>query len=296
MLSTKTWTRGRAIAECKHSFKDSTSFFIGRCCVCQKGLGMRSMKCDDCEFTVHHKCSNSAPSPCVPYVSLSRRGKENLGGTLAGYCPEIRPMIPPLVIRCVYALDKGYINGLPTHYRSKGDRGDRSCDVLMEALSSSCPPVLNNQDSSILVACLKRFLTDLKEPVISSIPFNCMLKAVSGPESAIADGLMKAMRELPIPNRDTLAYLLLHWKKVCTRNAIPVKSGGLVAVFGALLMEKSSRVRSENVHVLKITSYLLQLDTEFLESFTNPPLASKEMPSAVRTPTSKQFSSPSRAR
>jgi len=199
-------------------------------------------------------------------------------------------MIPPLVIRCVYALDKGFINGLNTLYR-RGDKGDKSCDALMADLSSTCPPILSNQDASILVACLKRFLTELKEPVISSIPFNCMLKAVSGPESAIADGLMKAMRELPIPNRDTLAYLLLHWKKVCSRNAIPVKSSSLVGVFGSLLMEKSR----SNAHVVKITSYLFLLNTEFLESFTNPPLASKEVPSAVRTPTSKQFSSPSRA-
>jgi len=291
MLSAKTWTRGRAISECEHDFKDSMSFFLGRCCVCQKGLGMRSMKCEDCEFTVHPKCSKTAPLPCVPYVILNRRGKENLGGTLAGYCPEMRPMIPPLVIRCVYALDKGFYNGLSTLYtRSKNDRGDRSYDVLMEALSSNCPPVLNSHDASTLVACLKRFLSELKEPVISSIPFNCMHKAVSGPEHAIADGLMKAMRELPIPNRDTLAYLLLHWKKVYSRNATHVKSGSLVSVFGSLLMEKS-RSRSESV--LNITSYLLKLDTEFLESFTNPPLASKEVP---RTPNSRQVSSPSRAR
>jgi len=258
---------------------------------------MKCMKCEDCELTVHHKCFNSAPLPCVPFVSLSRRGKENLGGTLAGYCPEIRPMIPPLVIRCVYALDKGFgISGLDKLYRKNAnERGDKSCDVLMEALSSSCPPILNGQDSSVLVACLKRFLTELKEPVISSIPFNCMVKAVSGPESAIADGLMKVMRELPIPNRDTLAYLLLHWKKVCSRNAIPIKSSSLVGVFGSLMMERS-RSKSEHAYVAKITSYLLLLDTEFLESFTSPPLASKEVPGAVRTPISKQFSSPSRAR
>jgi len=249
---------------------------------------MKSMKCEDCEFTVHHKCSKSAPLPCVPYVSMSRRGKEN---SLAAYCPEIRPMIPPLVIRCVYALDKGFLNGLHSLYRSKIDR---SSDALMEALSSNCPPIPNNQDASVVyVACLKRFLTELKEPMISFDPFNCMLRAVSGPDSAIADGLMKAVRELPIPNRDTLAYLLLHWKKVCSRNEVAIKTSGLVGVFGSLLIEKS-RMKSENTHVVKITSHLLQLDTEFLESFANPPLASKEVPSAVRTP--KPFSSPSRAR
>jgi len=167
----------------------------------------------------------------------------------------------------------------------------------MEALSSNCPPILNSQDTaSILVPCLKRFLTELKEPVISFDPFNCMVRVVSGPESAIADGMMKVVRELPIPNRDTLAYLLLHWKKVCPRNEVAVKSNSLVSFFGSLLMEKSNS-KSENIHhVQKITAHLLQLDTEFLESFTNPPLASKEVPSAARTPTSKPFSSPSRAR
>jgi len=71
-------------------------------------------------------------------------------------------MVPPLVIRCVYALDKGFLSGLNMHYRAKSDRIDRSCDILMAALSSSCPPVLNAQDGPTLIACLKRFLTELK--------------------------------------------------------------------------------------------------------------------------------------
>ena len=79
---------------------------------------------------------------------------------LVSYCPNNHPYIPPILIRCVIALEQKHIDreGI---YRLPGidSAVTKLYDVLM---SSRIAPELNNVETETLPGCIKKFLKELR--------------------------------------------------------------------------------------------------------------------------------------
>lgn len=73
---------------------------------------------------------------------------------------------------------------------------------------------LSNVDIHVICGCIKDFLRGLKEPLIPTVLWKHFANAVQMIEdSSIERELHAAINQLPQPNRETLAFLILHLQR-----------------------------------------------------------------------------------
>ncbi|XP_072223742.1 rac GTPase-activating protein 1 [Leuresthes tenuis] len=219
-----------------HEFVSKTVIKPESCVPCGKRIkfGKISLKCRDCRVVSHPECRDRCPLPCIP----------NLGGTpvkigegvLADYVPDTSPMIPPLVVHCVSEIEQRGLHeaGL---YRLSG--ADRTVKELKEKfLRSKTVPVLSKVDDiHAITGLLKDFLRNLKEPLLTFRLNRPFMEAAEVSDDDNSKALMyQTISELPQPNRDTLAFLVLHLQRVADSLDTKMNISNLARVFGPTIV------------------------------------------------------------
>uniref|UniRef100_A0A1I7TM02 Rac GTPase-activating protein 1 n=1 Tax=Caenorhabditis tropicalis TaxID=1561998 RepID=A0A1I7TM02_9PELO len=224
------WTNGttRDIAMRKHTFVDPGIRAMKKCDKCGVVLKLAtSMKCRDCHQVVHKVCCDRLHLPCIPRPktmmtpkSASRGAKTGAGEfRLQDFCTAAKPMIPAPVIHCVVALEA---RGLTQEgiYRVPGQT--RTVTMLLDELRSKTVPNVSLHDVEVITDTLKRFLRDLKDPLIPRTSRQELIAASNLYSTDPDNGrlaLNRVICELPQANRDTLAYLFIHWRKVIAQSS-----------------------------------------------------------------------------
>ncbi|PAV77381.1 hypothetical protein WR25_19610 [Diploscapter pachys] len=217
----KSWTNGRRIEERRHRFEPLSALLkITTCDVCHGGINFTSkpaVKCSDCQQQVHKTCSLRLPLPCVPRTVTPRTPSRKRGDPsvyrLQDFCPPSTPMIPYPIIHCVVALEK---RGLSHEgiYRVPGKISSVT-SLLNELRTARAIPKLEMQDTEVITDCIKKFLRELRDPLIPRSSLLEFVRATKSKDMLLA--LNAAICDLPQPNRDTLAYLCLHWQRVANQ-------------------------------------------------------------------------------
>uniref|UniRef100_A0A7N6A0D2 Rac GTPase-activating protein 1 n=1 Tax=Anabas testudineus TaxID=64144 RepID=A0A7N6A0D2_ANATE len=256
-----------------HEFVSKTVIKPESCVPCGKRIkfGKISLKCRDCRVVSHPECRERCPLPCIP----------NLGGTpvkigegvLADYVPEMSPMIPPLVVHCISEIEQRGLHeaGL---YRLSG--ADRTVKELKEKfLRSKTVPVLSKVDDiHAITGLLKDFLRNLKEPLLTfrlNRPFMDAAE-VSDDDNSIAL-IYQTIGDLPQPNRDTLAFLVLHLQRVADSLDTKMDISNLARVFGptivghALPNPDPMTILQDTKRQPKVVERLLSLPVDYWRQF-----------------------------
>ncbi len=70
------------------------------------------------------------------------------------------------------------------------------------------------QDIHVVCGCIKLFLRSLKEPLVTFALWNDFINAAQlEDEDDAHSALYQAVSQLPQPNRDTLAFMVLHLQR-----------------------------------------------------------------------------------
>uniref|UniRef100_A0A0K0E1C8 Cation efflux protein cytoplasmic domain-containing protein n=1 Tax=Strongyloides stercoralis TaxID=6248 RepID=A0A0K0E1C8_STRER len=262
-----------SIACRSHSF-EKTSLAMGYCDCC-KAFVIRSKamsRCTDCGVLCHTECIERAPIPCVPRSGPYKSGSK-LKLHLSEVCPRRFPMIPYVVVHCVVTLEKFYLTteGL---YRVPGSESD--INRLYNAfLYNKSIPSFKDVDPETIAGCLKKFLRDLRAPVI---PQSSWMEFVTAAHNKDTNALTYAVVDLPSPNLHTLAYLCLHWQKVAEssqQNKMPIENiakvvGPTIVGFSkspAMLTPSQMERETESQYLVMLS--LLQLPECYWMQFFN---------------------------
>uniref|UniRef100_A0A1I8AQZ0 Rac GTPase-activating protein 1-like n=1 Tax=Steinernema glaseri TaxID=37863 RepID=A0A1I8AQZ0_9BILA len=292
------WTNGFAIESRPHRYQELSSMtsIMSYCDVCNKKFGVmgKRYKCIDCHMTFHHQCRQRAPIPCVPRCYATPKTPSKTRPRLRDFCPNSRPMIPYIMIHSIVALEKDRLSNEGI-YRVPGN--DARVVRLLNDLKKASPlPKLWLEDTETITSCLKKFLRDLNDSLIPMTSFLEFSKAADSQDPVM---LKNAVNDLPITNRDTLAYLCLHLQKVAENsqiNRMPLENlarciaPSVVGESHLSRCAKMSTVEASGVleKQINIMVELLRMPTEYWKQFIDTTYSgmyqSVTTPNSVNTP------------
>lgn len=256
-----------------HEFVSKTVIKPESCVPCGKKIkfGKISLKCRDCRVVSHPECRERCPLPCIP--TSGNTPMRNGEGSLADFVPQSSPMIPAIVVHCISEIEQRGLQetGL---YRISGC--DRTVKELKEKFlrGKSVPLLSKVDDIHAVCGLLKDFLRNLKEPLLTFRLNKTFMEAaeISDDGNSIA-AIYQAVDELPMANRDTLAFLMIHLQRVSQRPACKMDIINLSKVFGPTLVGHAvadpdpMTILQDTRRQPKVVERLMSLPAEFWNQF-----------------------------
>ncbi|XP_030625739.1 rac GTPase-activating protein 1 [Chanos chanos] len=256
-----------------HEFVSKTVIKPESCVPCGKRIkfGKISLKCRDCRVVAHPECRERCPLPCVPNMAGTpvRIGE----GTLADYVSDTSPMIPPLVVHCVNEIEHRGMREVGL-YRLSG--ADRTVKELKEKfLRGKTVPILSKVDDiHAITGLLKDFLRNLKEPLLTFRLNRAFMEAAELSDEDNSIALMyEKISDLPQPNRDTLAFLIVHLQRVAESPDTKMDVTNLARVFGPTIVghavpnPEPMTILQDTKRQPKVVERLLALPVEYWSQF-----------------------------
>ena len=149
-------------------------------------------------------------------------------------------MIPAILIHCIREIETRGLDEVGI-YRVPGNESEAN-DVLDKFMRSKAgAPMINKYEIPVIASAIKKFLRSLKEPIIPLSLWRQFVDAANNPDSTDGDAATyQAISELPRPNRDTLAFLMLHLQKVAESPECKMPVDNLAMVMGPTIVGYSS--------------------------------------------------------
>lgn len=258
-----------------HDFCSKTIIYPENCGPCGKRMkfGKVAMKCRDCRASCHPECKEQVPLPCVPVGNTPTRAGGAMG-TIADYTPPTAPMIPSIIVHCVNELEHRGLNEAGI-YRLSG--ADKDVKGLKEKfLRGKGVPNLSKIDIHVVSGAIKDFLRSLNEPLVTYTLWHDFVKAaeISDPDDARA-AMFQAISELPQPNRDTLAFLIMHLQRVAGCPDCKMPASNIAKIFGPTIVRYSSTnpspidILNETKRQPAVIEHLLSIPSDYWANFVN---------------------------
>ncbi|XP_060656717.1 rac GTPase-activating protein 1 [Drosophila nasuta] len=223
----------------KHSFSQKTFLRGDNCVQCQKRIrfGAVGLRCRDCPVRCHIDCRQLLTVSCVPQSGTPTT--KTVMGYIADFAPAITPMVPALIVHCVNEIEARGLNEVGLYRMSSSEREYKA--LKEQFLRGKATPHLGNTDIYVLCCCVKDFLRTLREPLIPTNQWKDFANAVQNPDNKHAEQLLyKAVGQLPCANRDTLAFLILHFQRIANCPVVMMPLENMSLIFGPTIVGYSS--------------------------------------------------------
>lgn len=267
-----------AISVRAHTFSSKTFLKPETCGGCKKKIkfGSTGFRCSECRTCVHQDCKDrfSSTVSCFPQKStpISKSGL----GTISDYTPLVAPMIPALIVHCVNEIEMRGLTEVGL-YRISGS--DRDVKALKEKfLKSNGIPNIADCDVHVLCGCVKDFLRSLKERLI---PMRMWMEFSNAAQTAPIDddetsgnrAVIHAVEMLPQPNRDTLAFIIMHFQRISECPEVKMPLTNFAKIFGPTIVGYSTHdpdthaMFAETQIQFSVMFALLTIPTEYWGKF-----------------------------
>ncbi|XP_053661768.1 rac GTPase-activating protein 1 [Anopheles marshallii] len=274
--------------------------FIGgdTCNQCQERIrfGCSGLRCRECRAVFHGYCREKISVPCVPQSQTKngRRGTASTTATNGGpptpqvpgainsledYCPSSSPRIPALIVHCVSEIENRGLTEVGLYRLSGSDREVRA--LKEKFLRGKTVPTLGQIDVNVLCSCIKDFLRTLREPLIPCAllaEFSQVVSDGSSPNGSQRrrEQLCQLIERLPAPNRDTLAFLMLHFQRVAQSEQAKMPIDNLSRVFAPTIVGYTradldmNEMCAETYVQFSIVQAMLHIPTDYWSQFIQP--------------------------
>ncbi|CAN9512395.1 unnamed protein product [Ophioblennius macclurei] len=277
----------------KHHFIPKTVIKSEFCVPCGKKtkFGKVYLRCQDCRVVSHPECRERCPLPCNPAAVCTPL--KNTEVTLADFAPATAPQIPALVIYCIKEIEHRGLHEVGL-YRVSGN--ERSVKELKEKLirGKTLPPLSKVDDINVITGVLKDFLRNLPEPLLTFHLNKSFMTAaeIEDDDNSVAL-LYQTISELPPPNRDTLACLMIHLQKVSQSVDTKMDVHNLARVFGPTLVGHAvpdpdpMTILNDTTRQPRVVQRLLNIPGSFWSRFAYPDNLSMDNAHVTDTPKQK---------
>jgi Rac GTPase-activating protein 1 len=283
-----------------HNFASKTFLKPESCGYCSKKIrfGSAALKCSECRTSIHQDCRSKFNVACLPQVGTPSGGsKTGTYGKIEEYAPKVSPMVPALIVHCINEIETRGLNEVGL-YRVSGS--DRDIKALKEKfLKNNGIPNLQDLDIHVLCGCIKDFLRFLAEPLIPLhlwTTFSNAAQQIPSDDSDNNKEVIAAIERLPQANRDTLAYLILHFQRIAECPEVKMPLSNFAKVFAPTIVGYSSaepeehKMFAETQIQYSVMFSLLNIPTDYWTRFIIlERLTEKEEKKAIETYGSKFY-------
>ncbi|XP_042323431.1 rac GTPase-activating protein 1-like isoform X2 [Sceloporus undulatus] len=255
----------------QHHFTSKTVIRLEYCAVCKSRLrfGKIAFRCRPCQLLVHPECKEHCQALCTP--SAHPRVRE---GILADFAPATPPLVPPIVIQCVNQVEKRGLQETGLYRVPGAEHLVHEWKNKLLSARRALPSLDHVADVNVICGILKDFLRSLKEPLVTFCLHSAFLHAAEIPdESARHTALCHVVMKLPLANRDTLAFLMLHLHRVIKSPECRMDQHNLARIFGPTLVGHSTPnptpviIMEDTPRQCLVVSHLLALPLKFWKRF-----------------------------
>lgn len=239
-----------------HQFVSKKVIKSAKCLACRQNIGYlkQYLKCQVCGVNCHPECVKQCPLLCFPIVNTPTKGT---AGKVSDYTSSSSPMIPPLIVHCIREIEARGFREVGLYRVSASDREVRS--LREKFVTSRIIPNLNDLDIHSLCVAVKEFLRSLEEPLITRKSWQAFVDAANLSEvPGNSYAILGLVKNLPQPNRDTLAFLILHWQKITESPYCKMDNENLAKVLGPTVVGYSTAEPS-STNMLRETTYQYQV-------------------------------------
>ncbi|XP_008298989.1 rac GTPase-activating protein 1 [Stegastes partitus] len=214
--------RDRSVHACRtprassHVFLSKTVIRPETCQPCGKRIrfGKMAVKCRNCRVVAHPECKQKFTDGCSASNATTRGTVQMVSrDSLEGFAPPTHPRVPVLIVDCVAEIER---RGLQERGLFRVPGGERLVKELRDRFVQGKSSVMLSKVQDIHVVCglLKDVLRKLKEPLLTFRLHRTFMEAAELTDADSCSAVMlQAISELPKANRDTLAFLMLHFHK-----------------------------------------------------------------------------------
>ncbi|KAI3387019.1 hypothetical protein SNEBB_000288 [Seison nebaliae] len=266
-------------------------------------FGKYAAKCRKCETYCHLECQDRLPLPCMVRLRLRRAphgagsnfnpGKGNtpvhgqktkqydqLKSTIgliedfvdSSICPTGNSLsrftknylcIPPLVLHCVREIERRGLTEVGLYRLNGADSEVRSIRTAL-IYNRGTPDLTRIRDVMTICCALKDFFRSLREPLITARYWEDFISLTS-----IQNDKRKEIKfnglllDLPDVNRDTLAFMIIHLKKVSESLVCRMPIANIGKCLGPSLIGYS-QTRTSAEHMLSVSFQQAALVSYFL--------------------------------
>ncbi|XP_077385569.1 rac GTPase-activating protein 1-like [Festucalex cinctus] len=275
----------------QHLFVTKTVIKSEFCAPCGKRtkFGKMYLRCQDCRMVTHPECRDCCPLPCNPAsISTPIRTAES---TLADFAPDTSPRIPALVIYCIKEIERRGLREVGL-YRISGQ--ERQVKALKEKLirGKTLPQLNKVEDINVITGVLKDFLRNLPEPILTFRLNKTFMEAAEIQDDGNSLALLyHAISDLPHPNRDTLACIMIHLLKVSKSVDTKMDVTNLARVFGPTLVghavpnPDTMTVLSDTSKQPRVIERLFSIPASYWSQYAYPDNIDMENANLAETPT-----------
>jgi len=182
-------------------------------------------------------------------------------------------MIPGLIVHCANEIESRGLTSIGL-YRVPGAAAQIAQLYDKFLYSGVAIPDLSVEEINVLASCVKKLLLHLSDPIIPSSARAKFIEAgnmtYNGRDASSL--FRKSIAKLPQPNRDTLAFLILHLQKVANYSTVnKMTITNLAKVFGPTVVGATPTnledARQELPRMEAVMKGLLGLPSEYWASF-----------------------------
>lgn len=264
-----------------HNFSSKTFLKPETCGFCSKKIrfGSVATKCSDCRTCVHLDCRDKFTVSCLPQSASRLAAKSgSLMGVVSDYVPSVAPMVPALIVHCVNEIETRGLTEVGL-YRISGS--DRDVKALKEKfLRNNGIPNLAESDVHVLCGCVKDFLRSLSERLVPLALWSAFSNAAQKipsdeEEGTVNKDVYRAVDRLPQANRDTLAYLIMHFQRISECPDVKMPLTNFAKIFGPTIVGYScpepdqQMMFAETQIQFSVMFALLSIPTDYWNKFIN---------------------------
>uniref|UniRef100_A0A0N4Z4D4 Rho-GAP domain-containing protein n=1 Tax=Parastrongyloides trichosuri TaxID=131310 RepID=A0A0N4Z4D4_PARTI len=195
-----------------HTYVKRRGFNI-KCCFCpnRKFASGDKLVCVSCGIEMHLGCrKNNFNVPCVAMEGRRKMEQTKFPVYLGKICTTSRPMIPAVLIRLIDRIETSSMLTTPGLYCHVAEKQNDQ-QILKDIVQEKFYIMFDKKSIFSVPDALKRLLNNLAEPIIPPSSWSDVCLSV---RKADYKTIYKEILNLPITNKDTLAFLIRHFQIV----------------------------------------------------------------------------------